>query len=112
MWVVQYLIFVVLAVLFLLLAIYNEDHPFWNIVGAIISSVLWLILTLSQLVIDFPYIALRSNDTIVTGFYSYTDPLAPFLSYIFLMMFWLTFIYLMAMVWDKWYNYKNWHGGN
>jgi len=112
MWIVQYLVFICLGVFFLLLSIRLEDHPFWNLIGSIVSTVIWLILSISQIVIDIPYIALLSNDTIITGYYSYTDPIAPFLAYFFLALFWLNFIYLFAMVWDKWYNYKNWHGGN
>jgi len=111
MWYINYFVFVTLAVLFLLLAIYKENNPFLNIVGSLLSCVTWLILTLSQLEIEIPYTAIRSNDTIVTGIHSYTSPISPFLVYFFLLMFIVTFLYFLAMIWDKWYNYKNWHGG-
>jgi len=107
----MFILFFLLAVLMLVIALYLEDNPFWNITGTLISAVLWLILGLSQMQIEIPYTAIRTNDTIVTGYHTFTSPISPFITYFFILMFWICFIYLLAMVWDKWYNYKNWHGG-
>ena len=107
----MFILFFVLAVLMLFVAIYLEDSPFWNIIGTLVSAVLWLILSLSQMQLEIPYTAVLSDDTIVTGYHNFSSPISPFLTYFFLLMFWICFIYLLAMVWDKWYNYKNWHGG-
>jgi len=107
----MFILFFILAGGMLLLAIYLEDSPFWNIVGTLISAVLWLILGLSQMQLEIPYTTVLSNDTILEGTHIYSSPISPFLTYFFVLMFWICVIYLIAMVWDKWYNYKNWHGG-
>ena len=103
----MFILFFFLALIMILLSISLENkNSFWNIVGAIVSSVLWLILSLTQMEIEIPYTAIRSNDTIVTGVHTYTSPISPYLTYFFVLLFWLCFIYLIAMVYDKYINRK------
>ena len=111
MWQTLYIILIGFAILMLLLSIIKENNPFWNITGALLSSVTFLILSLSGMQIEIPYTAIQSDNTIVTGTHTYTSPISPYLTYFFLLLFILIFIYFLAMIWDKWYNYKNWHGG-
>ena len=108
----MFILLFIFAFLMLILAISEEDNPFWNIIGSLVSAILWIILGISQMEIEIPYTAINSADVIVTGVHTYTSPISPYLTYFFIAMFWISFIYLFAMIWDKWYNYKNWHGGN
>ena len=110
MWSVLFIMLFCMAVLFWIIALKYESNPFWNITSIMLSCIIWLILSLSNMVIEFPYVAIQSDDTIVTGVYTYTSSISPFLVYLFLGFFILSFIYLLVMIWDKWYNYKNWHG--
>ena len=98
MWYMNYYIFIGLAVLFLLIALWKEDNAFWNLIPTFFSSILWLILGLGQMQIDFPYTAINSADTIVTGYWSYTDPLSPYFVYIFFGLFVILQVYIWAMV--------------
>lgn len=107
MWYVMFFVLFGLAVLFMLMAIKYESNPFWNIVSSLISAVLWLILSLSQMELVFPYqFYNEAGNYTVTGYYTFTDPVSPYLVYFFVLMFWVMFIYLLAMIWDKWYNYR------
>jgi len=112
MWVSMFILLLVLAVILMLFSVFNEDHPFWNIVSMFVCFPLWWVLGLGQMEIEIPYVAIDSSDVIVTGYYTYTSPISPFLTYFFFGLGVLCFIYMLAMIWDKWYNYKNWHGGN
>jgi len=112
MWVSMFIVLLIFAIVLMIFSVWNEDNPFWNIVSMAISFPLWWILGYSQLELEFPYTAITSDDVIVTGIHTYTSPISPFLLYLFWGIGVICFIYLMAMVWDKWYNYKNWHGGN
>ena len=107
----MFILLFIQAWLLLGMAIKYEENPFLNIIGSLGSSVTWLILSLSQMQIELPYIELLSTDNITTGVYTYTSDISPYLTYYFVFMFIMTFIYWFAMIWDKWYNYKNWHKG-
>jgi len=112
MWVSMWILLLVFAIILLLFSVLNEDHPFWNIISMMISFPLWWILGYGQLEIEFPYVAITTSDTIVSGYEIVTSPISPFLLYFFFGVGVICFIYMWAMIWDKWYNYKNWHGGN
>ena len=113
MWYILFLAFFILAILFLFLAIKMENTEYWNIMFTLLSMSLWLILSLSVMKIEFPYQFYNATtDAVELGYNYYTSPISYYESYIFGLMFIITLIYFLAMIWDKWYNYKNWHGGN
>ena len=97
MWYMNYLIFIGLAVLFLLIALWKEDNPFWNLVPTFISSVLWLIIGIGQMEIQYPYQLYGSQD-VICGICEYTDPLSPYFVYIFFGLFVILQVYVWAMV--------------
>ena len=100
MWFVMFILLFLLALILLMFSVAYERNPFWNLVGAGISSFIWLILSLSQMQIEIPYTAITSSDTIVTGVHTYTDPLSPYLTYFFFGLFAVLQIYIWALVWD------------
>ena len=113
MWYILFIAFFILAILLFLLAIKLENNEFCNIVFPIISCGLWLILAIDGMKLEFPYQFYNStSEAVELGYNFYTSPVSWYVSYLFILMFWITLIYLLAMIWDKWYNYKNWHGGN
>lgn len=108
----MFIMFFILAIVMLLIAIANEGHDYWNISASFISATLWLILALSQMELEIPWQMMNtSSNAIETGYHTFSSPISPYLVYFFVLMFWICFIYFLAMIWDKWYNYKNWHGG-
>lgn len=107
-----FIIFLVLAFLMIILSMVFDDNAFWNISFITVGCVLWLILALSVMEIEIPYEFYNATSgNLETGYHLYTSPISPYLTYLFLLFFILNLIYLIAMVFDKWYNYKNWHGG-
>lgn len=103
MWYVTYLIFIGLAVLFLLISLWKENNLFWNVTGSFISSIFWLIISLGQLEIEFPYTKLNSADTIISGSWVFTDSLSPYFTYLFFGIFVVLQVYVWVMVFDFWY---------
>lgn len=98
MWYANYIIFISLGVTFLLIALWKEKNDFWNILSGFISSILFLIVSIAQLEIDFPYTALLSNDTIITGTHTYTSPISPYLVFLFFGIFVILQIYSWVMI--------------
>lgn len=108
MWWVIYIVLIALGFFFIILAIRKEDNPFWNMIGALISCVIWMILMFSGMQLEFPYQFYNyTTEAVELGYNIYSSPISPYLTYVFMLFFIITFIYFLAMVWDKWYNYKN-----
>lgn len=108
-----FILLLVFAILLIIFALEYEDNPFWNIISITMSAALWFILALSNLRIESTYQMYNATSgNIETGISEFTSPISPFISYIFMGMGVIMTVYLIAMVFDKWYNYKNWHGGN
>ena len=106
MWAVMFVILFVFAVVMLLFGvIYESRNDYWNLIGVAISSFTFLILSLSQLEIQFPYTAIQTNNTIISGVTTYTDPISPYLVYYFFGLFVLTQLYIWSSIWDI-YNKK------
>jgi len=103
MWYVQYLIFIGLGVFFLVLSLWKENNPFWNLACSFISSMIWLIISLAQMQIEFPYSFDIGQGEIICGSCTYTDPLSPYFTYFFFGLFVILQIYVWMMVLDKWY---------
>ena len=106
MWSTLYIMLCVFAFAMMLVAIAKENNPFWNIIGSLLSALTFLILGLSGMEIEIPYTAIQSDNTIVTGVHTFSSEVSIYLVYFFYLLFVLVFLYFLAMIWDKWYNYK------
>jgi len=106
MWVSMFILLLVFAIFLMIFSVINEDHPFWNIISMMLCFPLWWYLGFGQLEIEIPYIAITSADVIVSGYEIYTSPISPYLLYLFFGIGVICFIYMWAMIWDKWNDMK------
>jgi len=107
MWHIMFIILLIFAIILMLFSVQSENHPFWNIVAGIISIPLWFILGLTNMEIEIPYqIYNSSSSSIEVGVHNFTSPISPFLTYFFMGIGLVMFIYIIAMVYDKWGNFK------
>lgn len=112
MWYINYLVFLGLAVLFLLISLWKENNDFWNILSGFVSSILFLIISVAQLEIEIPYTAIQTNNTIITGTHTYTSSISVYLIYIFLGLFILLQIYSWVMVFSYYFKKNNPESGD
>jgi len=97
----------ILAVLFILMSIEYEGHPFWNLICIVLSIVIFFILSLSVHEITEPYqIYNATSGNIETGYQTIHLIENTLLSYIFMGLAVIMMIYFIAMVFDKVYSYK------
>lgn len=98
MYVVTFGIFIGIALLFTLLAIYFGivENYFFASTFQLLSAVTWFLLAAACIEIEIPYVALLSNDTITTGTYVYGDKTAVSQLYWFEMMGLIMFIYWLG----------------
>lgn len=102
-----FVILLILAVLFILMSIEYEGNPFWNLICIMMATTLFFILALSVMEITEPYqIYNATSGNIETGYHEIVLVENVFLSYIFTGLGVICMIYLVAMVYDKWINYK------
>jgi len=103
-----FILLLIFAILFIIFAIEYEGNPFWNLVSIVLSSVLWFILALSVMQIERPYEMYNATSgNIETGYHVFTSPVSPFITYIFVGMGIITMIYLVAMVYDRYMEYRD-----
>lgn len=103
----MFIMLLVFAILFIVFAIEFEHNSFWNLISIVLSAVLWFILALSVMQIERPYeIYNASSGVVETGYHTFTSPVSPFISYIFMGMGVIMMIYLFAMTYDKYINWK------
>ncbi len=96
-----------LGILFIIISLANQSNAFWNIVPLVFAIALFFILALSQMEIEIPYTIFNaSSGNIETGYQTFTSPISPFLSYIFVAIAILLMIYLVAMIYDKYMDLK------
>lgn len=79
-----------------------EKHPYWNLVAGFMSSVIWLILSLSQMEIEIPYQMFNvTSGNIETGMHTFSSPISPYLVYFFFGVFVVLQIYTWAKVFSE-----------
>jgi len=106
MYYITFYMFLVIALLFTLLAIYfmiEENYVFAGIFQ-LLCIVVWFTLAAACVEIELPYTAIQSDDTIVNGVHIYGDSTAPAQMYFFSMMAVIMFILwtaysLLPVVW-------------
>jgi len=101
----MFMLFVVIAVIFIFLSItLSENEPFWKILFITLSSVMWFILALSNLNIETPYTLYNSTTGITEMEYSpYIDEGSLYLTYFFGLMAVLCMIYLIVLIFGVYY---------
>ena len=102
-----FILLLIFAILLIIFAIEYERNSFWNLVSIVLAIPLWFILGLANMEIERPYELYNiSSGNIETGIHTVTSPISPYLTYFFMGVGLLLFIYLFAMVYDKYINYK------
>jgi len=102
-----FILLLIFAILLIIFAIEYEGNSFWNLVSIVLAIPLWFILGLANMEIERPYELYNiSSGNIETGIHTVTSPISPYLTYFFMGVGLLLFIYLFAMVYDKYINYK------
>ena len=97
MWDIMFIMLFLFAIILVLFTVANEDHPFWGLVSSFLSSIIFLILSLTQLKIEIPYeIFNATSGYIETGIHFYTSPISPFITYLFFGIFVVLQIYTWA----------------
>ena len=98
MYIITFVVFIIIVLLFTLLAIYFGivENYFFASTFQLLSVVTWFLLAAACIEIELPYIAVLSNDSIVTGTYTYGDSTAVSQLYWFEMMALIMFIYWMG----------------
>lgn len=119
MYYLTFYMFMALAILFTLLAIYfmMEQNYVFASMFQLFSIVTWFTLAAACVEIEIPYTAISSNNTIITGVHTYGDTTAPAQMYFYSMMAMIMFILwlvysLIPVIWkvlfDK--NYRPFFG--
>lgn len=102
MWNVMFVMLFIFAIVMLIFSVVYERNGYWNLLGAFISSITWLVLSLSQMQIEIPYqFYNETTNTTITGSHVFSSPISPYLTYFFFGLFVVTQLYVWAMVWDK-----------
>jgi len=101
MWHVMFIMLFILGLILLLFSVEYEKNMFWNLCAGFMSSIIWLMISLSQLEIEIPYTMYNvSSSSIESGSHVFTSPISPYLVYLFLSMFIVMQIYTWVKVWD------------
>lgn len=101
-----YVLFVFFAILFLFLAIIlKKIEPFWNIISIVITTFLWFVIALFHSGgFETGYSCFNSTTGITTFEYSvYASEIYIYLSYFYMLMGILCFIYLIVTIFDYYY---------
>jgi hypothetical protein len=115
----MFLIFLILALFFLILSIFipeeKYEEPYWKIMFCILSTVLWFLLALFNLTIETAYPCYNSTTGNTTLQYSqYINEGNVYLSYFYGLMGVLCMIYIIVLIFGYYYekqdeeNKKNW----
>ena len=101
---IMWILLFILTILLMILSVAWERNPFWNLICAALDIPLWLILGISQMQLELPY-TFYTGTTVATGVHTYTSPISPYLTYLFIGLGMIMLFYLIAMVWDKYGTY-------
>jgi len=103
----MFVILFVFGILLILISIGNDDNPFWNLTPLVMAIPLFFILGLSNMEIEIPYQMFNSSSGMIeTGIDVATSKISPWLSYLFMGIGIVLMIYLIAMVFDKFYGWQ------
>jgi len=91
----MFIMFVLMAIMFMMLAIqYHDKSIFWCTTFTLIDTVIWFLLAASVLEIEMPYALYNvSSNNVETGIQIYTSKVAPEMVYFFMLMGTIMMIY-------------------
>ena len=95
-----FIIFFILALVFLIMAIVMEytEHKYWTIVFTFLTMSMWIVCALGVIELQIPYQIFNStagSEHVETGYQTYSE--LPYLSYIFLGIAISCMIYLVTL---------------
>ena len=105
MWYVMFILLFLLGLILMVFSVEYEKHPFWNLVSGFLSSMIWLIISLSQMVIEIPYQMYNvSSGMVETGVHEYTSLVNVYLTYFFFGLFVIMQVYTWVKVFSDVYD--------
>jgi multidrug transporter EmrE-like cation transporter len=99
----MFLILLILAVFFVIMAIYLDDRsePFWKILSIVLATIIFFVLALSNLNIETAYPSYNSTTGVTTMKYDqYISESSTYLTYFFGLMGVLCIIYSIVLLFD------------
>ena len=102
MWIIMFIMLFLFAIILMVFTVENENHPFWSLVSGFLASIIFLILSLSQMQIEIPYEMFNvTSGYIETGVHVYTSPISPYLTYFFFGLFVILQVYTWAKAFSE-----------
>jgi len=100
MWNVIFIIIMIMAILFMLLSFYfvEKENLVLGSTFVLITTVLWFLLAAAVIEIEFPYVAIQANNTIIYGTHTWGDSTAVSLMYVFIMMAAVEIVYGLGTI--------------
>lgn len=104
----MFIMFVMLALLFLFLSIFipedKYEEPYWKLIFIVVSTVIWFILALMNNNIQTPYAAYNGiTDTTTMMYDTYEDLSNVYFTYFYGLMAVLNIIYIIVLVFGYYY---------
>jgi len=89
-----------MAILFMLLSFYfvEKENLVLGSTFVLITTVLWFLLAAAVIEIEFPYVAIQANNTIIYGTHTWGDSTAVSLMYVFIMMAAVEIVYGLGTI--------------
>ena len=94
----MFVIFLVIAFIFMYIAILKDYGFYWNITFILFSIILFFVLATGIMDIEYPYTAIQSDDTIITGTHHIYSSVNVYMSYFFYGMASVVMIYMVGYV--------------
>jgi len=102
MWHIMFILLFFLGIILLVMSVEMEKHPYWNLVSGFMSSITFLILSLSQMEIEIPYQMYNvTSGNIETGMQVFSSQISPYLTYFFFGLFVVLQVYTWAKVFSN-----------
>ena len=102
-----FIMLLVIAVLLILMSIEFQENGFWCLISIVLSATIFYILALSIMEIEIPWQMYNATSgNIETGYHTFSSPVSPFLVYIFAGLGTIMMIYLVAMTYDKYMEFR------
>jgi len=96
-WMFAFLMF--LAILFIILSIEYDFGIYWNVIFILTSAMLFYLLAASIMQIEIPWqIFNATSGNVETSYHTFSSPISPYLSYLFMLFGSVIMIYFVAYI--------------
>lgn len=103
-----FVVFLMMAILFMLMCIELDFGIFWNATFILTDIILWLLLAASVMMIERPYEMYNATSGLIeTSYHTFQSPVSPYISYLFglfsiimIIYFWMYLYYEISK--KKW----------